>query len=258
MSSREQAWRTMALAWVAVLAACGPDLESTGGAGHGGATSSSTDGAGGFTDCESPSGYRICNGIHNCSNDPDDCGCLSMGDDPLNPDLFGICLNVGDWLDWINQGEECIDGGLMIEVQDGMFWCSPWELGMLFCGSDEGRLVRYRDYAPYDCDGPVPTPAECVETATLRLCGDACGSCQENEVCGGRSKAHPYSFCFPESRDSCRAERPCQTAGESCFTFSHSDPETQAIAEREGFCLPDALCRAAASELPGGGQCTAP
>lgn len=221
--------------------ACGPDVTGPGGAGGAGGDSGDHL-EGGWTACQSPGGYRICGGPADCPTE--DCGCTNVS---LDPNDAGLCAVSNEWS---SQQTDCPDGGLFY----GEVICIPWEQGKLLCEADPTDMVRYLDLAVFDCE-PLPEPDECPPTSELRLCGDACGSCQENEFCRGRSRLHPYGMCLPAGRDRCDTpDSKCSSEGESCFVYT-VDESSQEIANSNGICIPDALCQAAAAELPGGGTC---
>lgn len=247
----------MKFRWLLALwafAGCGPDVSNPGGGGSGGASNSGGQSPdGGWTACSAPGGARVCKGKEDCP-DTFEAGCACYDVEGSSPTL-GACLNTFD--EWSGQRSNCADGGVMVELDLGHWTCAPWELGMLFCDGGGDKKVRYRDFGAFDC-APLPTPQDCPTADGVKLCGDFCGGCEANETCGGRSKDHPYSFCMPIYRETCSAGLPCANADERCFIFAVADdPESQAVADKNGMCLSFALCEAAAANLPGGGSCNA-
>ncbi|MFO0548136.1 MAG: hypothetical protein U0271_07095 [Polyangiaceae bacterium] len=237
--------RTIPFAFAALLA-CGPTIETTGGAGGAGAGNA---GAGGATDpiCGDPDRYQVCQGPNDCS--PTDCGCLPLGG--ADHDDIGVCAVQTN--EWIFAGHSCPDGGVLVGPIGEA--CVPWEVGKLFCDNGARDLVRFVDYGAFDCEA-LPDPDTCPVTETLELCGSACGACKETEFCHGRSRLHPYGMCLPLIDLICRATSANCGADEACFVFT-VDEASQPLADKWGLCLPTATCQAAAAELPGGGKCYA-
>jgi len=221
--------------------ACDPEVETLTGANGQGAGVSGTSGG---ELCSTPGGQRVCQGPNDCSTD--DCLCLedSFG---AEPNALGICsLEMGPWLALLF---DCPDGTVLLYD----ITCAPWDLGKLFCDSGASHKVRFLDYGAFDCE-PLPEPSDCPETEVLKLCGDACGACDDGELCRGRSRLHPYSFCMPSGVDFCRKEEPYCGEGDNCFVYN-VDEVSQPTADNLGICMPAATCAAAEAELPGGGVC---
>jgi hypothetical protein len=143
----------------------------------------------------------------------------------------------------------CPDG--LLEVEGAL--CIPWSLGILFCDNGAPDVVRYVDRGAFDC-APLPDPQDCPPTTGIQLCGDACGPCAASDTCTGRSKLHPYSMCLPPPHDRCGTQFPDCGAGQLCMVYL-VDEADQAYADLGGRCVPEALCAAAAIELPGGAKC---
>lgn len=242
-------WTPPYVVALVAAAACGSDVDTLGGGGSG-AGASSGDAGGGWTDCSSPSGYRICHGPANCTTD-EDCGCSS---DVLGgPEgQLGVCTSTV--YEWTLSSTPCPDGGLYFQ---GIGVCMPWEVGMLYCNAGDVETFFYLDGMPFDCR-ELPHPSDCPAVdAPLTLCGDSCGPCGPKERCAGRTQLHPYGFCAPDPSNVCLKGQATCEPDEACMIYT-VDNAHQSSADKLGLCLPLALCDAVASSLPGGASCDVP
>jgi hypothetical protein len=222
-----------------------------------GATESSTDA--GWTQCASPDGLAVCGGPSQCPNTAEECGgCTAPAP------LLGACQTPA-WLSFgvpKQCGSSCADGTVCVADYDGnatLFFCSPYDLGVLFAQNGAATQVRYADMAAWT-GTPLPLPESCPSIPGIQFCGGNCGACpQVGDACTGRAPLHPYSFCAPPSPGPCSAgSHDC--GGDAgglfgCLTFT-VEPDAQQIADRYGLCLPVATCQSVAANLPGGATCS--
>jgi hypothetical protein len=224
----------------------------------------------GYTRCTTPEGWGICGPATGCAATANREGCklcfcplVAEDDGPLSPECIagdalrsvGLCDGLLDELG----SSPCEDGLVHYDFfgHERVRQCFPYSVAVLLSRyvTDRDRL-RYADFGLFTGE-PLPEPSTCPSLAALRLCGPACGACADGERCTGRSPLHPHGFCYrnsswcslsPSDRAVCRE-------GQGCFTFI-VESSGQAVADRNGMCLPRALCEALAAELPGGGACT--
>ncbi len=213
-----------------------------------------------WTDCQSPDGYQVCHGTHDCSWSAGGCVCYS---DIAHPMMTGVsvCENQ-TWSDLAARDcwEACRDGQVCVraDAAEKLWWCAGPNLGKLFDLNGGRDRVVYADWGSYD-GTELPLPPTCPSLG-LPLCGGACPPCATKQVCTGRSPLHPYSICIPENAqlpglaEFCTKAKPVCPNGMSCFVFKVQS-STQALADEGGYCMPSAQCQAAASSLPGGGFC---
>jgi hypothetical protein len=231
--------RLLPLALLAALVGCDGDIIPADTSSSG---STSTTGTGG--PCSTDDGYRVCGGPNDCDAQ---CGCVVVA---TEHDDLGVCApDIADYAGFLNG---CPDG--LLQIYPAL--CIPWSLGMLFCENGAADAIRYVDNGAFDCE-PLPNASECPMTTGIQLCGDACGPCAADELCTGRSKLHPFSMCIPASNDSCGVQYPDCGPGNLCMLYL-VDESDQPDADRLGHCVPEALCNAAALELPGGAKCLPP
>jgi hypothetical protein len=215
----------------------------------------------GWTQCTSPEGYAVCGGPSQCSATSTACSQCgnpvlgAMTDGGLNACVNSALLtSEGDaaQLCW----EACPDGAVCVDLfQDATYFCAPYDLGVLFAKNGAADQVRYADMGLWT-DASLPLPTTCPNITGLQVCGGNCAPCPTGATCTGRSPLHPYSFCVPVGTEGpCDAGAGCGNAGNGCFTYA-VQPSAQPLANKNGMCLPDALCKSAASNLPGGGTCS--
>ncbi len=224
-----------------------------GGSGQGAQTGSSITGgfggAGGgsqWTNCTSPDGFAICGG-------PAHCGvggiCLGCSDEKMaEKGEVTACFTQA----WANQQNYiscylCDDGNLCPRYSyKGGYNCGPFSMGVLFAKAGAADRVRYADFGLWT-GKPIPEPDSCPKLG-IALCGGKCGGCPTGKICTGRSPLHPYSVCIPDY------VKPCIgwcNSGYSCFSYL-VEPESQAVADENGYCLEINECQALAAKLPGG------
>jgi len=241
---------TEAAAWsgMAILA-CDDRVIYPDGSGGAASSTNATVGTGGYGECTTPSGLRVCRGPNEC--DPD-CACVPA--DFMDDSVLGICANgpINDQEPWLVPWSQCPDGYLFMGKYT---YCVPEEIGQMFCLHGQEDYISCTDLGSYDCAG-LPEPRDCPATSGIRLCGDACGPCGPGETCRGRSNQHPYSMCIPSTGGSgcSRLDASSCPADRACFIYT-VQPLDQPRADARGICLPLAQCLAAAAELPGGGEC---
>lgn len=218
--------------------------------------------AGPWTQCSSPQGYTICRGPANC---PEQC-CDDLRPPSETGNAVGVCLNHA-----ITQFDQANGGrygscqgcrGICVAWRSGapVFFCAPYELGVLFAQAGAADRVRYADLGLWR-NQPIPTTASVcpAPTSGITFCGPGCGDCTKpNEVCAGRSPLHPTGFCTNLTRmplvcGTAPQDNKCG-AGDACFTFT-VEPAAQAIADKYGYCMTVGECSALAGNLPGGGKC---
>ncbi|MCC6526400.1 MAG: hypothetical protein IT373_27380, partial [Polyangiaceae bacterium] len=248
-----------AVACTAFLSGCGSAVSggpggaggSGGGDAPGGWGGAAGGGAGGgvWTDCSSPSGFAICGGAPQCSCGAD---CLSP-DQPISVCYNDALANMGISL-W-----QCKDGEIRVDVSGGggLDWCAAFELGVLYSNAGFPERARYSDHGLWTGD-PLPLPDSCPAVPGITLCGGHCGGCPVGYACTGRSRLHPYSACFSTGPGAACAlpDHPC-AGGQGCFIYL-VEPEAQADADRDGYCLDAATCETLAASFPGGGKCVLP
>jgi hypothetical protein len=220
-------------------AASGSGLSGTGGGAAGGSSSK----------CVSPEGYAVCHGPAACPVSSSAClQCEDSGTDALS-----LCLNpTFDFSD-----PPCEDGLIVIAPVAGQmpapFICTPFDLGVLFAANGGESRVRYLDFGDWTGTA-LPSPSECPTIPGVPLCGESCGACPAHQTCTGRSPLHPYSMCVPRFSFAALAD---QCSKEQGFFKFRVEADAQPVADLNGYCLPIAVCQAAAAGLPGGGICTA-
>jgi hypothetical protein len=263
---------------VAVTASCGggatvgPDRDA---AGDGRAFDASL-GVGldaGWTQCTSPGELAVCGGPYHCPTHSATCpiGCGipmvspmgSAGDSGTSDAALNVCLN-DELLDAGFNGlsflDACRDGMILVQYSGngGSTWgCSPFDLGVLFAKNGGSGQVRYADFGLFT-GAPLPGPESCPDASGFTICGGNCGPCPEtSEVCTGRSPLHPNGFCVPQDSEYlCEADAGCDPSqGMACLSFT-VQPDAQAVADKNGLCLPASLCQAVAAGLPGGASCS--
>lgn len=236
---------------LSALGAWGCDGEVVPNDGGGGSSSATTGTGAAANDCQTVDGFRVCGGSHDCGDDKslEDCGCYDV---PAQDVEIAVCAN--EFVEFAALPRGCPDGLLKLDFGGGANFCAPFSLGMLFCENDASDAVRFVDNAAFDC-APLPEPTTCPPATGIQLCGDVCGPCGAAEVCTGRSKAHPHSLCLPETQGSCSGlpTSMCDP-GERCLVYLVGEPD-QPIADRNGMCVPQTVCEAAVTELPGGAKC---
>jgi len=241
----------------------GVDNGTTADAGQGddGGIDSTTDGAG-WTQCSAPNGVRVCRGPSTCPVDPNDAQCPYGLDDGVspnpNPGALCVCgngqtLGYGDACD-----TPCRDGAICARTYatKDVFFCAPYELGVLFAKNGAADRVRYADMGAWT-GASIPAPDTCPPITGITPCGGNCGPCPVGTTCMGRSPLHPYGFCAPPPTGACTRTKPqsCHS-GDGCFVFS-VEAAAQPVADQYGHCVPMALCTALSQSLPGGGSCIA-
>lgn len=251
----------------AVAAACGGQIDtpSTGGdaSSDGSADRDGAD-AGAWTACSSPQGYGICRGPKNC---PDTCGCADHRFPSETANAISFCINQA-LVDFntaharTDPGPACNASceGVCVRDSGAVFFCVPYEIGVLYAQSGAADWVRYGDLGLWRNE-PIPASAgACLTVPGMTLCGPGCGTCAANERCVGRAPLHPTGFCMPakdiysSSCSAAAAQTDCP-AWDKCFTFT-VEPAGQAIADEYGYCVPSASCAPLATSLPGGGKCS--
>ncbi len=218
---------------------------------------------GGWTQCTAPSGYAVCGGPSLCSATSPQCTVCGnpVSSQPGATDGgLNVCFN-NALLAFNGQpcGSGCVDGSVCVAELSSdthLFWCSSYDLGVLFSRNGGADRVRYADLGAWTGE-PLPAAATCPAVAGLEICGGNCGPCSATaDVCTGRSPLHPYGFCVPPGLGGpCDAGAGCATAGVGCFVYT-VQAAAQVLADQYGMCLPNALCKAAAAGLPGGGSCS--
>jgi hypothetical protein len=222
---------------------------------------------GGWTNCAAPSGVSICGGPNDCGSQCSECfpavqdaGELHVCDDVLFQFAPDASVAADTFL--------CPDGALNACIYDEnspICWqdaCTTEDLPQLWLMNGRADLAKYADRSTYTGAPLPPLPMSCPTVATgMKLCGGACGTCADTDVCTGRSPLHPYSLCVtaePESfpcvrgtSGSCNALRP----GFMCLTYQ-VDSAAQPIADQGSLCVPALICQAAAQSYPGGAFCT--
>lgn len=237
-------------------------------AGEGGAppgtTSATTGGAPGvWTECSSPAGYRICHGPNDCPADQGTCGICAGDFHATEKAAISFCINDAMVAFGARQCFKCPDGGVCgvslgeLSLRLGSFNCLPIDIAQLYDAAGYGHYARYADYGLWTGD-PLPSPSTCPIIEGVTLCGPGCGDCPTGELCTGRSRLHPHSFCLPEDAGSCSADGldDCPP-GEGCFKYT-VEPEAQPLADQHGYCLEMDRCEALAAGYPGGGVCFVP
>ncbi len=249
---------------LATLLSCGGTVQGSSDAGPDASGDTADDVArddAGYGQCTSPSGYRVCGGTGQCtyveganrcicwgketSSQPNVCGDNKLIDQGYDGAMCNTCPD----------GSLCGDFGLLA-TPDGELSCMPYEMGILYLknGATTDR-IRYYDRGLFD-GGPIPNPTVCPSLPGIRVCGGSCGGCPLGQYCVGRSPLHPVGFCYtPGQPDVCSPGKHACSDGRPCFTFK-VEPEAQPIADKNGLCIPLALCQALAQSLPGGGTCT--
>ena len=234
----------LAALYLPLLLACDSRIETADASSGADSTSTST-GTSMAGPCSTEDGYRICGGPNHCDNQGSKdrpCACLVQW--PEHDDL-GLCT--ADIQDYLGQFFACADGTVTIDY--GL--CIPWSLGMLLCDNGAADVVHDPDGGAFGC-APLPAPSDCPTAVDAPLCGDACGPCDQGEICTGRSTRHPYSMCLDDGTNRCGVQSPgCPSQG-VCMVYI-VDPPSQDYADRLGLCVPEALCNAAAAGLPGDG-----
>jgi hypothetical protein len=232
---------------------------------------------GGWTACTAPGGYRICGAQDTpCAANAQDpmCDCRRAFQFPHPPNDVDICAG-GDIADadyWLPP-YFCPDGFLVVATPastynepDGSLWAGGFnayvhiEIAQLYARNGWAAAARYADFSHFTGD-PLPTPSSCPQVNGIQLCGGPCGdSCPAGTHCTGRSPGHPYSVCIPEpSSTECGAGANGAyfargDDGWGCFAFQ-VPAQDQGIIPSAAYCTPISWCRAAAANLPGGGQC---
>ncbi len=250
-------------------AACGADVERSGGAGgSGGVPGLGSGGAGvgggagnGVPDaCLTPEGYQICGGPVPCPSSPPACElCVDL--DLAEAGEVTLCINQAFATEVDSRiCYYCTDGSLCVDNHGaGRFTCVPYSLGALFAEHGAGDRVRYADKGLWTGD-PIPSPDTCPSFDHFEVCGGNCGGCPGTHLCTGRSPLHPFGICVPTASNGiaewCDVDTPCP-AGDGCFVFT-VEPDAQALADQLALCVPIAACAEMASKLPGGGKCVTP
>ena len=246
-------------------------------------TGASSAGAGGFAPhppCASADGVRLCGGDEGCAwLEPPECpgyGCTpARNRDTFAPADVGVC-----WADVEHAaGVPCVgcpDGDVCLQRADDQLVCASvavcealWDLGAT-------SVCRYADRSGYD-HRPLPVPAgPCPggEASVDKLCGGACGDCiQPGFRCTGRFPDHPFGVCAYQEeeggRDVALAVHPCSLGADGKVLLDCTDTlidltlcavfgtpvVDQVAALRNGLCLTEGTCLAAAAHLPGGMSC---
>lgn len=242
--------------------------QQDGGGASGASGASGAGGAGGLDwgECSTPDN-AFC-GYAQCTACPGALPCFS--DTVDGGRTYGLCAYLGDWElpEYLMNAPE--DGRIIYDVYPlkaasshwlwGFTVSLPFSAGLYLEAHDKSQYVTYADRGKWT-GAPLPEAKECPEVAGLDLCGGNCGGCPAGELCTGRSPLHPWGFCVPESVNekdgNCTAATSGNlycSAGYRCFLYDVEE-EQQPVADANGFCLPTALCDAAAAGLPGGGRC---
>jgi hypothetical protein len=233
----------MSRGWGLFLAvwACGGQID----AGTDAATPDVTDVS--VSACTSPEGYEVCGTNTQCAA----CPCES------NPDAgVGLCaasyakLPFELCADWCSNDDVCWTTSFAPQQDQ----CVPFAVGSLLEQyTANTQVVHYADFSSWS-GTTLPSPTTCPQPTGLSLCGGACGACQSGQ-CVGRSPTHAWGFCAPVPIGAtCSTSVACADLQQGCFVFA-VDAASQALADRNGQCLPKALCSALAAQLPGGGKC---
>jgi len=253
---------------LAVVLGCGGRVDGTdaGDASTDSSVASDTGSDAAWTNCEAPSGVSICGGPHHCGAQCTSCYPASDAAQlrPCDDVLYQFAPDASVAADTFL----CPDGALnacRVDANTPSCWqdvCTTGDLPNLWLLNGRSDLARYADRSTYDGTPLPPSPTSCPSVASgMKLCGGACGTCADTEVCTGRSPLHPYSLCltaepqsFPcvrGSSGSCNALRP----GYMCLTYQ-VDNAAQSIADQGSLCVPGSICLAAAQSYPGGAFCT--
>jgi hypothetical protein len=137
-----------------------------------------------------------------------------------------------------------------------LFECVVPEVAQMYALNGRKDLALYADRSTYT-DAPLPPPPEtCPRFPGLRLCGGACGGCEPDEVCMGRSPLHPYSLCVRAKGECIRGNPGGVDMGIKyrCLTFK-ADDDAQPTADRWSVLAREEQCLAAAKYYPGGAFC---
>ena len=217
----------------------------------------------GWTQCSSPDGYAVCGGSSLCSATSSACQqcglTVGSGSGGSTDGPVTACTNAA-WATFDGPAcdDACDDGSICVaEFKPNIFYCAPFDLGVLFAENGGSNQVRYADMGLWTGDA-LPLPSSCPSIPGIQVCGGNCGPCPGTQACTGRSPLHPYSFCVPKNTGGpCDAGTGCAgpggvDAGIGCFTYK-VEAAAQALADKEGMCLPGPLCQSAANGLPGGG-----
>ncbi len=241
----------------AIVAACTLVLAACGGMVEGSGTTDAAADAGsdvaagadaGFTQCSAPDGVRVCNGPNRCPADRG-CDCLDW--------LPGVDICADSPGFTLDSCYACPDGDVCIApvltVPD-VLYCEPFSMGLLFAKNGGAAQVRYADLSAWTGEA-LPADAKCSPGLGFPACGPACGQCAPGSICVGRSPRHPLGFCFSkDTHVGCTIGSPACGGALSCFIFS-VQPDMQALADRNGYCVPTDQCHAMAANLVGGGTC---
>jgi hypothetical protein len=199
--------------------------------------------------CVSESGYLVCRGRAECPIMSAQClDCLG------EPDATGLCVTEAMGTTGAGACPLCDDGNVCVRVFDNApYQCLPFDVGQLFAANGSADRVRYEDWSSWTGQA-LPRPTDCGD-AGLPLCGGLCQPCSPGAVCTGRSPRHPFGLCVPTSWTPCTRSAPtCTTAGNMCIIFD-DDQDAQALADRNGLCIPTAECKALGQGYPGGATC---
>jgi hypothetical protein len=226
------------------------------------ATDSAAGDAGSVTQCTAPGNLALCG--EGCSGTCPKDQCVGQAGKPDGGNPLGICSIPGGRLTLGCQ--HCEDGFLCVLASAAfqrplpenfaMYGCASVEYAQMYALNGRKDLALYADRSTYT-DAPLPPPPEtCPSFPGLRLCGGACGGCEPDEVCMGRSPLHPYSLCVRAKGECIRGNPGGVDMGIKyrCLTFK-ADDDAQPTADRWSVLAREEQCLAAAKYYPGGAFC---